>query len=343
MSSIPSVLDRARLGTPITRNALTMIPIHLDDARDAAADYAPLGDVIAGGRAKLTEISEGGSVPLLAVKNDADVALFILDGEELLGAKQNRVVNLSILVPPRSILPIPVSCVERGRWSYRTRGFDVSPNTVFAQARAEQMSAVTRCLKSNGRRDGDQGRVWRSVDQRARHLGTASPTAAMKDIYDQRGPAIDGRLAGLAPLPRQAGAVFALGGQVVGMELFETPAMFAAYFAKVARSYALDALLTAEQQEFRASDADDLLVALRKADLKRFKAVGLGDDVRIDDDQVLGGALVLDDRLVHLAAFRRRPKTPAVPIRIDVTTELKPPSLRRSKTWWSRLKLFFAA
>ena len=40
-------------------------------------------------------------------------------GEQLAGGKQNRVLNASILVPAKSELPIPVTCVERGRWALR--------------------------------------------------------------------------------------------------------------------------------------------------------------------------------------------------------------------------------
>ncbi|MEX2178505.1 MAG: DUF6569 family protein [Gemmatimonadaceae bacterium] len=336
MTFVP-LLDRARLGAPVSSKALTMVPIHLD-GEQPSVDYLPLGQAIARGRAQLTEISEGGSVPLLAVKNDSDFALFILDGEELLGAKQNRVVNLSILVPPRSILPIPVSCVEHGRWSFRTRSFDVSPNTLFAAGRADQMAAVTMCLKQHGQRHGDQAGVWGAVDERAAACGTRSPTSAMKDIYDDREAAIAELLAGLTPQPRQAGAVFALGGRVVGMELFETPEMFLTYFNKIARGYALDATVEPEHAAFEPGDADELLRALRRASAERFKAVGLGEDIRIDDAAVQGGALVLDDRLVHLAAFRRTTMPTQETAHFGVTTELKPPSLRRHWTFWARVK-----
>ena len=50
------------------------------------------------GLAAVTEVSESGSVPTLLLDNTADEALFLLDGEELIGAKQNRILNTTILI-----------------------------------------------------------------------------------------------------------------------------------------------------------------------------------------------------------------------------------------------------
>ena len=63
------------------------------------------------------EVSRGGSVPELKVVNKSDRMLLILDGEELVGAKQNRIVNTTILIAGNTATVIPVSCVEQGRWS----------------------------------------------------------------------------------------------------------------------------------------------------------------------------------------------------------------------------------
>ena len=72
------------------------------------------------------EVSAEASVPELKVINNADVPMLLLDGEELAGAKQNRVLNTSVLVKEKSELIIPVSCTEQGRWSYQTDEFSNS-------------------------------------------------------------------------------------------------------------------------------------------------------------------------------------------------------------------------
>jgi hypothetical protein len=46
-----------------------------------------------------------------------------LAGEELVGSKQNRIVNTTMLIQAKSTPVIPVSCVEQGRWNYRSPRF----------------------------------------------------------------------------------------------------------------------------------------------------------------------------------------------------------------------------
>ena len=67
-----------------------------------------------------------GSVPELLVENMGDIRVLFIEGEELVGAKQNRILNTSILVAAKSKTKIPVSCVEQGRWGYKSKFFGSS-------------------------------------------------------------------------------------------------------------------------------------------------------------------------------------------------------------------------
>ncbi len=103
--------------------------------KNGSPEYVTLREAIERGVFSVTETSEGGSVPELRVVNTGDAAVLLLDGEELLGAKQNRVLNTTILVGPRSTTRVPVSCVEHGRWSYREREFRESGNVMHREMR----------------------------------------------------------------------------------------------------------------------------------------------------------------------------------------------------------------
>ncbi len=168
--------------------------------------------------------------------------VLLLDGEELVGAKQNRVLNLTILVAAQSTLTIPVSCVERGRWRRVSRAFQSAPRAHFAEGRAAKMRDVTASLLQTGTRRSDQGDVWSRIAHKSARLGAESDTGAMAAMFDQAQAPIE-RFVEAFPLdPRQAGGIFLINGRIVGLELFDAPATWRKLAPKLIRSYAVDAI-----------------------------------------------------------------------------------------------------
>ena len=92
---------------PVTRfDNLSMVPLLGAEERDV--EYLTLDEALSGGWAQVTEVSDAGQVSELKVVVRGDKPVLLLDGEELTGAKQNRVVNLTILAPPGRTTVIPV-------------------------------------------------------------------------------------------------------------------------------------------------------------------------------------------------------------------------------------------
>src|SRR5258706_16469161 len=116
MNSLHHPLTGMRLAQETLFHNLTMFP--LLTLQSGEPNYQTLDEALANRAARIKEVSESGSVPQLMLFNDGAVPVLLLDGEELIGAKQNRILNLTILAPARTALPIPVSCVESGRWTY---------------------------------------------------------------------------------------------------------------------------------------------------------------------------------------------------------------------------------
>jgi hypothetical protein len=137
-------------------------------------------------------------------------------------------------------------------------------------------------------------------------MGFVSPTQAMSDVYEHSRARIDDYLSEVKPEKGQVGAIFAINGQTVGIELFDSSDTFATYLPKIMRSYALEALANQTAKSDRANDADasQLLDSILELDAKSFPAEGLGEDLRIESGTITGGALAHDGRVVHLAAFR---------------------------------------
>lgn len=302
MDPILTILDSLEIGEPITAANLTMFPLRVTE--EVAPGYLTLDEALARGLAAVTETSEAGSVPELLVENRSAQPLLILDGEELVGAKQNRIVNLTILVPAEETLHIPVSCVEAGRWARRSHDFAAAGRAHYAAGRAAKLAQVSCSLRSAGTRHADQCEVWRDIDVKARRMEAFSMTHAAAEMYKKSRRELHAFQERLAAVPRQAGALFAINGIVAGMDLFDSPATWRRSMHKLVQSYGLDALDHARDPVSDGKPQPErFLTAVKKARAERFKAIGLGEDLRISGDKVVGGALMVDGKVVHLVAF----------------------------------------
>jgi hypothetical protein len=114
MEEIQSFLENAKGGAQQTHRNMTLFLLLASDT--AEPDYLILEEALGQGVVEITEVSQGGSVPELKLINRSTRKLLIVDGEELVGAKQNRIVDATFLIAGRTEITIPVSCVEQGRW-----------------------------------------------------------------------------------------------------------------------------------------------------------------------------------------------------------------------------------
>lgn len=294
------------LAEPLTYKNLTMTPLQRAGglAADSEPDYLTLDEALDRGVVRISEVSEAGSVPELLVANSAERPLLLLDGEELVGAKQNRILNLSILVPAQTTLTIPVSCVEAGRWSDLSAEFGSLGRAQYAAGRARKARHVTASLRTAGRYSSRQDDVWADIAAKAERLGTSSPSAAMAAMYEDYQAAVDAYVAHLQPAAGQIGAVFAINGQARGLELFDHPQTFSGLLPKLVRSWALDAIDEEGTPAAGGLDAQGLLAQTAAAEVSEHPALGEGRDLRLSAPGLTGAALVARGRVVHLCAFR---------------------------------------
>jgi len=302
---LSTILDGLEIGPARTFAGLSVFP--LLPARPTSMDraYRTLDEAIADGTARVTEISEGGSVPELRFVNTGDRPVLLLDGEELAGAKQNRILNLTILCPPKQTIVIPVSCVEAGRWRSVSAAFTPEQHVMYSAARGRKAARVSLSMASSGRARSDQAEIWADVADLSRKFRVSSATGEMREVYRQSGKRLDEYVAAFPPVAGQVGAIFALGAEVRGAEAFDHPDTLRGLLAKVVRSWALDALdLGPGTHAVPAPEAArGFLDRVANATIRRNPSAGLGEDLRIEGNRLTGGALVHEDRLVHLCAF----------------------------------------
>jgi hypothetical protein len=151
-------IPKVRVGKPLQFESLTVFPIFTEE--DSGIDYVLAEEAIKNGTVEVKEVSESGSVPELLVNNKGGTRVLFIEGEELVGAKQNRILNTSILVNAETSMKIPVSCVEAGRWQYRSRAFSSSGRYSSPKLRHIMKKSVHASLKLGGGHRSDQRRVW---------------------------------------------------------------------------------------------------------------------------------------------------------------------------------------
>ncbi len=288
---------------PVAFGGLTVTPLVGDD--DPACDSLTLDEALAAGVMHITEVSDAGRVTELRVRNTAPKPVLIIDGEELVGAKQNRVINLTVLVAASSETTIPVSYVEAGRWRHRTRELTAAPRPQFATGRAAKMAQVSRAMTDTGDRRSDQGLVWDAIAWKALRMDARSDTAAMSAIYDRPAASLESFVERVRPADRQRGAVYSIDGSPRGLELFDCAGTFRGLADKLIRSYAIDAMEVSvpDPRQPAAEDVMRFIATTCGLTATTFPAIGEGQDVRLTGERAVGAALVAYAKVVHLAAF----------------------------------------
>jgi len=303
---IKNYLEQIKVGRKQSYKNLSLYP--LLSAYSSGLEYVLLDEALTRGLMEVVELDSDGSVPELKVVNKSPEMILILDGEELVGAKQNRIVNTTILIQRNTTIVIPVSCVEHGRWSYDSPKFHSQERMMSSNLRAMKTEQVNYSVRSSGEFRADQGAIWDGIAEKADRMEAPSPTGAMAAIYDKERPSIREYVKHFSLIDSQVGAIFMINGQVAGLDAFGKPGTFSKVFKKLLESYALDAIDCYDpDKEHKAlkSEVTRFQKSALSADTEGRQSVGLGTDFRLDSKKVTGFALALEDQLLHVSIFTR--------------------------------------
>jgi hypothetical protein len=287
-----------RVESPVSFGGLTVMPLSAPAATDPA--WLLLDEALAAGVAHVSEIGRGGSVPALRVANAGTRDVLLVDGEELIGGKQNRVLNTAVLVRAGASVDIPVSCVEQGRWDVRARRFSSSGNSLYATARRIKVAQVSLSLRQGTGHRPSQVGIWGAVGSRAARLGVHSP--AMADAFAANDAHVRAYQRALRARDGQVGALLYGGDAWSGLESLPSADLFARAWPRILSGYVMDVLGSQPAGEPRERGAGRLDAVL-EASVESFTAVGAGTECRLKGDGVVGAALVVDGIVAHSMAF----------------------------------------
>lgn len=253
----------------------------------------------------LVEIKEleKSTVNTVLCKNDSVTPLILIDGDEITGAMQNRIINDTLLIPANSHLTIDVSCTEQGRWE--TKGYDVEARTFKPSLYSANHSTRSRKSRALFEDRNYQGEVWDSISEFESRSQFKSATSAMNDSYENLKDKQNDYLSKFHIVDGQNGVIFIVNGEVKGLELFYNHSIYKEYHEKLCRSYIIEAVV--EKKSVDNIDRLDLMTILENisdSEFKSKKSIGLGKNIKFSNEFGSGSGLIWEDELIHMTYFK---------------------------------------
>ena len=303
MKVLETFISGLKVGEALNFNQLMIKPIFVQT--DYKLPFLTLEEAFQREVLEITEIDEGGSVPELLVKNKGLIDIIVLEGEELRGAKQNRIVNTTIIIPAGGEIPIPVSCVERGRWSYVSDRFSSGGTVLYPSLRQKSHGSVTQSLRQSSIHYSDQGSIWSDISEKSARMSVESETDAMSDILETHitPEAEESLMEEIKYQEKQIGFLAFIGGGFAGGDVFGSTELCEKQMRKMIRGYYMDALDLGVN--FPELKADEILVQIVEANHEQFAAIGKGTDMRFEAENIQGAWKLVDQSVSHLTVFPR--------------------------------------
>ena len=284
-----------KLGEPITYENLTVFPVLASQQADTSG-FATLDEALASGDAVVTEqgnyirrtrdgggeaVSSGSAqVNQLVLVNRGKRPLLLLAGEVVSGGKQDRIIGKDRIVPiGAEPLPLSVFCVEHGRWTggsdkFKAANTMVHPSVRERAAVAQSQTEVWAAVRGPSASAGSRGSAAAAPPVLSRNaldaaIATSAPTMSYKQIYEsprvgksveEFAGQVERRFERSTKGEHVVGVVIAFGGEVAWSDVFASSPLFATYWPKLLRSYAVEALSRPATKETASlDDARDFL------------------------------------------------------------------------------------
>jgi len=332
-----------RLLNPISYENISVFPVVASYAADTS-HFLTLEEGLASGEVLVSEqgasglsrtrdgriipsYSSGASVNQLVLINRGKRPLLLLAGELISGGKQDRIIGKDRIVPVGAEpLPLDVFCVEHGRWS---SGANFSAAKTIVHPSVREQAAVNK----------DQNDVWNavrsgttvegksaapaprvSIEALNRVVATEAPTESYDRLYNKSkyvGGSVDSfveevrrrfsrETSGLKG-EHIVGVVIAYGSEVAWSDIFASDELFAKYWPKLLRSYAVEALARPGYREVASrGNAEEFLSSLKgtikeetEPGVYRWREIREGHFSQIELDALEPKPLTLHRLLLH--------------------------------------------
>lgn len=236
---------------------------------------------------------ETSQVNTLIVQNKSVTPLLLVDGEEIVGGDQNRIVSSTVLIAPESEMKIPVNCTEQGRWRYE-REFVHSDYMANSRTRHAKVS-------SRSRGENMQKAVWSSISALEDSRDFSSATHAMSESYDNAKMELD--VSEFEIVSGQTGVLVMVGGKIKGFELFFNSEIYSDYHEKILKSYLIDAEIDDEVFAVNAGEAKEYIADAIDSSFTQVAGTGLETSYEFKNANGIGTVYAYEDEIIHLSYF----------------------------------------
>lgn len=270
--------------------------------------YISLANALKNKLAEIKEVSDSGNVNNLNFVNHSEHFIFMSDGDVLSGAKQNRVLNTSVLVLPKSKLTIPVSCVEQGRWRYSKPDFSQSEYSAPVYMRSGKAKTVRKNLRETKTYMSDQSEVWDRVNKYESEFNFESLTSNLSDIYENKKHDIDDYIKCFELEPGSNGLAIFIHNRLLNLEIFNRADIYMEYFGKLLNSAAFETIYLKEKgnvltkaEAFYKTNA--FIDNMSEIKYEIHKGVGAGIEKRFETNEMTGFELEYERKMIHYVAL----------------------------------------
>jgi hypothetical protein len=229
----------------------------------------------------LEELSQrgGADVNRVLVVNRSDKPLYLMPGEIIVGGQQDRTIGEEMIIAATGKpVPIDVFCVEHGRWSDPDGAFLSLVVSNTRDVRAEEVQDLvtdakegkfvaspgaannaTRLAAQAGEASGRQGKVWDKVAEvnalnvnvTENDTGAFTYNLAQKESLEKLQPYLDSLGDPLSGRERVVGAIVAVNGKLIVVDVFESTPLFRKLWPKLLKGHVLDAVTAVDSDDSR--------------------------------------------------------------------------------------------
>jgi hypothetical protein len=312
--SIPEIGELSLAG-PFTHKNLAVYILYRSKKPPKEPAYITLEEGTSAGTVKITEMKQE-QVGRLVVANNSDNRLFLHVGELVKGGKQDRMLQTSLVIPPKSPkAPIPSFCVERSRWS---GGNKFAPACIIAPSSGIKQS--NHFL--------DQGAVWDNVGRykkKARKTMVGNPrpiprnsrTSSVNEELEHKAfkKLLTGYQSAMAKATKDLtcplGLAYAINGEICTVDVYHAKGLFEKLLPKLLKSCSAAAVVEMpkdKKKKIKHPTTKDIANFIKSAwdGKKKTEKLAFGNVfIRLSNKKTLTSQLFYKGKLIHAEVIKR--------------------------------------